>query len=715
MGESMDIPTLVKTANGFSDFNPMQQAALKAPLFEKSLVVAAPTASGKTVVAELAALDAVLNKKQKVVYTCPLRALASEHYTDWKKKFAPLKTKIMISIGDFDSGSKYLTNYDIILSTNEKVDSLLRHKADWLSQVGLLIVDEVHTLGSDRGPVLELVISKLRVVNPSLRVLALSATIPNADQIATWLGAELVQSNYRPVPLEEGIFFDSEIRFEKRTEAIATPEKNAVLEIAHDTFNQKNKQCLVFANSRARSEGLAEKVAPISNQKLSEREKAVLARLSARILDVLEQPTHQCRLLSNLVLQGVGFHHAGLLEKQRRLVELGFKKNFLKAICATPTLAAGVNLPAFRVLIPSLHRYDGSFGGSSRISVSEYKQMSGRAGRSAYDERGESILIAGSQLEADELMESFVRGELEPVESRLGIEPVLRTHLLAAIATHFIFDLQSLEEFFSKTFYAFQYQKTDALFAQLSRVLTELQDMGFVVANDKRFEATPLGRRVSELYLDPLSAFGLIESLRASRAFSPLTYLFLFSSCSELFPLPSVSKKKEPELLESLVQSQDELPVNVNVELYSDPHLVKKFLLAKTFEEWISEAPEQKIVDDFGIAPGILRSKLLISDWLSYAAFELCQLLELKPHLERLARLRGRLKHGVRDELLLLCEVRGIGRMRARRLWQSNVRSVTDLKKIDVVDLGRLLGEKTAAQIKQNVGQKTSHVEKETV
>ncbi|MBU1930019.1 DEAD/DEAH box helicase [Candidatus Micrarchaeota archaeon] len=700
-----NISELVKKANGFSDFNPVQQKALQANLFNQNLVIASPTASGKTLIAELCALDSIIEKHQKVVYTCPLRALASEHYSDFKKKYAGLKVRMALSTGELDSSSKYLSNYDFVFCTNEKLNSLIRHKADWLKEVGLLVVDEVHLLGSDRGPTLEIVIAMMQLVNPKIRLLALSATIPNAKQISDWLQAKLVKSDYRPVKLEEGVFFDNELVFPKRVQTIPSKERDPLSQLADNTLNQEDQQCLVFANSRRNSQSMAKKMGRLTALKLTPKKQAVLERVSQRILTTLEQPTSQCMELAELVKKGIAFHHAGLLQKQRQLVEDAFKKDYLKIICATPTLALGVNIPAFRVIVPSLYRYT-KFG-NQRISVSEYKQWIGRAGRPAFHVRGEGILLAHSELEADELLEFFVKGELEDIESQLSQEPVLRTHLLAAIATNFIFDLQSLEEFFSKTFFAFQYKNTSALFKQLSTILTELQELGFVKGNEKRFEATPLGKRVAELYLDPLAAHELVQSLKQNRLFSPLTYLFLFVQTKELFPLVSLPKKKESAVLEDLVASKDELPINLERDLYADPELGKKFFTARMLEEWINERPDPLLTEDFNTAPGLLHSKLWVCDWLGYAAFELCQLLGLEKHLPKLGKLRKRLKHGVKEELLSLVEVRGIGRVRARKLWHNNVRSVSELKKMDIKDLSRLLGETIAFKIKQNLGQKT--------
>src|SRR3989338_11356609 len=195
----MDILELVKKHNGFESFNPMQEKAIAAGLVEKSMVVSAPTASGKTVVAEIAALNTILNLRKKVVYTCPLRALATEHSDDLKRKYSEtISIKTVLSTGDLDSSGAFLGSKDVIFSTYEKLDSLLVHRADWLSNVGLLVIDEIHTIGSDRGPTLEMLITKLRFVNPKMQVLGLSATIPNAKELAKWLSATLVERDYRP-------------------------------------------------------------------------------------------------------------------------------------------------------------------------------------------------------------------------------------------------------------------------------------------------------------------------------------------------------------------------------------------------------------------------------------------------------------------------------------------------------------------------------------
>jgi helicase len=198
-----------------SSLRPAQEKAINAGLFEsKNLLVCTPTASGKTLVAELAIAKTILEQKAKAVYVVPLVSLASEKFKDFKRKYSHL-FKTALSAGDLDSNDAYLASYDLIICTAEKLDSITRHSAPWLSQVKLAIIDEIHLLNDPgRGPTLEILITLLRKLLPKIQLIGLSATIGNPEELAGWLSAELVQDTWRPVELKKGIFFDSKIEFE---------------------------------------------------------------------------------------------------------------------------------------------------------------------------------------------------------------------------------------------------------------------------------------------------------------------------------------------------------------------------------------------------------------------------------------------------------------------------------------------------------------------
>lgn len=191
---------------------PAQHKAIDAGIFEdKNLLICTPTASGKTLVAELAIMNAIFHDKGKCVYIVPLRALASEKF-EFFKKMHDFKTAI--SSGDIDSDDSYLEKYDLIITTSEKFDSLIRHKARWLSKVKVVIIDEIHLLNdSSRGPTLEIIITILKQELSKMQLIGLSATIGNPEDLARWLDAKLIMDDWRPVKLHKGVMLGNEIEF----------------------------------------------------------------------------------------------------------------------------------------------------------------------------------------------------------------------------------------------------------------------------------------------------------------------------------------------------------------------------------------------------------------------------------------------------------------------------------------------------------------------
>ena len=323
---------------------PPQEEALVHVLEGHNTVLAVPTASGKSLVAYIAVLRAVLDGK-KALYIVPLRALASEKYDDLKE-FEELGIKVGKTVGDFDAPEMELKEMDVIVATSERADSLVRHKTDWMYDIGVVVADEVHLMNDpNRGPTLEVTLVRLRALNPSTQFIALSATIRNSIELADWLDARHVHSDWRPVELKEGIFFNDVITFMDNSVKDIEVKGDPIASLVLDTLKDHG-QILVFVNTRRSSESVAERVSKAMGKVLSESKQKKLGELAERIGSCEEEPTSVGARLAHCVENGSAFHNAGLTNVQRKLVEANFLDGNIKAIVATPTLAAGINLTA---------------------------------------------------------------------------------------------------------------------------------------------------------------------------------------------------------------------------------------------------------------------------------------------------------------------------------------------------------------------------------
>src|SRR5216117_3758059 len=358
---------------GIEELYPPQVDAIGPALLGENLVLAIPTASGKSLVAYLAILASVL-RGGKALYIVPLRALAAEKYEDLKE-FEQLGMKVGVSVGDYDSVDPTLEKFDVIVATSERADSLLRHRTNWLQQLTVVVADEVHLINdADRGPTLEITLAKLRQVNPKAQVLALSATIKNSDQLAKWLEAEHVKSEWRPVPLKEGVYHDGLIHFVDKTVTEIKAGEDGISSLVTDIMSSGG-QALVFVNTRRSTEALAKVVGSRIRHDLDEKNKEHLKKVAESLSAAQDEPTSMGARLARCIENGAAFHNAGLTNPQRAIVEKEFRKGRLACIVATPTLAAGINLPARRVIVRDLNRFDVNFG-LAPIPVLEVKQMS---------------------------------------------------------------------------------------------------------------------------------------------------------------------------------------------------------------------------------------------------------------------------------------------------------------------------------------------------
>ena len=687
-------------SQGYAKLYPPQADSVKSGLLDgKSILVSAPTASGKTLIAMLAIMSYLSKNKGKVIYLSPLRALAAEKFTEFKKleKVAlGNKVKVAISTGDFENIEKNLEISNLLILTNEKMDSIIRHNAEWVDEIGLVISDEVHLIGDEnRGPTLEMILTQLKLLETKPQIVGLSATITNSDEIADWLECTLVKNDWRPVPLSEGVCDEGQVTmsdgktFEVERTLMGTPIDLGVQSV------KQGGQSLVFAETRVRSKSLATKAADTIFQMLDKKEILELEKTSKKLLSENEH-TELVKTLALLVKKGVAFHHAGLNQKCRQTIEGEFRKGTIKLLSSTPTLAAGVNLPARRVVISNINRYNAKVGANRPISILEYKQLCGRAGRPQYDDYGESIIVGNGNTE--DLIEYYINGEPEPIISKITDDKSLRTHILSVIVTHPGIKKEDILEFFLQTLGGLQTRKPTLKFA-IDISLRFLSSKFLIIKKGERYAATEFGKKTSMLYIDPLTATYFrdsIENVSQERKHT-FGFLHLITNCEEFFPKFSL-RQKDYETASLMIENNS----SQLLEPISEYDCSRSLL---ALQSWITESTELSLSDSLGMESGDVHRMTENANWLSYCLREISKHVERVDLLEELSDLRNRVVYGIREELLDLVKVKGIGRVRARILFKHGIKDLEDLKKIPVNKLGEIdkIGSTIADKIKEEL------------
>ncbi len=476
----------------------------------------------------------------------------------------------------------------------------------------------------------------------------------------------------------------------------AEPTLNLVL----DTLAKK-KQAFVFVNTKRSAEKTAEDVA----KKIADETEHTI-ELSEQVLHALPKPTPQCERLAKCVRKGIAFHHAGLHSRQKELIEDHFRNGTVKIICCTPTLAAGVDLPAFRTIIRDVKRFSGQ--GMTNIPVLEFLQMAGRAGRPSFDPYGEAIVIASSEGERDALFEKYIRGSPEEIYSKLAVEPVLRTYVLSLIAAKVVQTDEQIRDFFARTFWAHQFKDLKKLGRIIEKMLKLLEEWEFLQHMGDAYRATVLGKRIAELYIDPLTAHQFMLGLNraASMHPTPLSWLHLISSTLEMRPHLRVRAKEYDQVQEQLALHGASLlmPEPSMFELEFEEYL-HGFKTALMLQEWIEEKDEAYLLEHYDVRPGETRTKLTTGNWLLYALGEIARIKQQMPLIKEISKMRYRLRYGVKEELLALLRLEGIGRVRARLLHRNGIKDLGDIRKVELGKLEQLLGKKITLSIKKQVGE----------
>ncbi len=654
-------------------------------------------------------LKSIVERGGKALYLCPLRALASEKYDEFRP-YSELGVNVGITTGDYDTVEEKYSAYDLLICTNERADSLLRHRAKWLSDIDIVVADEVHLINDPgRGPTLEVVLARLRQIAPNAQILALSATVDNAHELAEWLNGQTVVSDWRPVTLREGVYHEGRVFFGEGDEESYTPSTSFPIGDITRRVLKKKGQLLAFLNTRRSAVKTAQKLSPITAPRLKQSEQAELGNLAETLLQ-LGEVTQVTDTLARLLRAGVAFHHAGLRYSERKLIEEAFRNNLIKAVCATPTLAAGVNLPARVVVIREYRRYD-RLEGYQPIPVLEYKQMAGRAGRPKYDTTGTAILISRNEGERDFLLDYYTLGTPEGIISKLANESALRSHVLSTIAMNYASDKDGIMEFIRQTFFGHQ-RDPDEVEYMIDLIVKFLKDETLLEQQGKRLFATPFGKRVSQLYVDPKSAVvirdGLSRAVKQYENITDLSFLHLICHTPDMANL-YLRRGEDERFHDYVIEHIDEFLTPVpNPRHHRDRYEfflaeVKTALLVKA---WIEELPEDQLINQFKIGSGDLLRLVDTQKWLIYTCRELAPIFGYKKVVPDLKELELRVRYGVKRELTELVELHGIGRVRARFLFRAGLISKNRIRDAPLGQLATVptIGPQIAQSIKQQCG-----------
>ncbi|NHI92013.1 MAG: DEAD/DEAH box helicase [Candidatus Lokiarchaeota archaeon] len=441
----------ILSRDGITKFRDIQNEAFSKGLFEgKHFLIAAPSASGKTLIGELACIHENL-KGNKAAYLVPLRALATEKYTSFSERYSELGIKVKVSTGDYDWDSEELANSDLFIMTYERFDSLLRLSPKWIHQFKVVVIDELHVIGDpNRGPRLESTIIRLRLKLPDVKVIGLSATIKNAEEIAAWMDAILIKSLYRPVTLTYQV--------------IETQDKDATIkQLVSEIFNS-NFQFIMFVRTRGEAIKHAKDIRDyIESSDLQDY--ATYNKMKEIFEPMHVNLTYSEKSLLQTIKKGVAYHHAGLSSEMRMLVEDLFRKNLVKIIVCTSTLAAGINIPARVVIIKDIAKYNFNRNYvpgvenprmfKHEIKPNDFHQMVGRAGRPGLDQEGTGVILVQDQAEAEFIKNRYFLSDgspkLEAIISSFVKDHALLEQVLVVLHEQGQLSEQEILEFFKKT------------------------------------------------------------------------------------------------------------------------------------------------------------------------------------------------------------------------------------------------------------------------
>lgn len=669
---SNDIKTIINTAYPYiKEFNPAQKAVIESGYLEdkSNYIISIPTASGKTVLGILPALKTILNGG-KAIYAAPLLSIQNEKVKEFKA-FEEHGIKV----------GKHPSNSDLSVMVFESFDALTRFSWNVLREVDTLIIDEFHMIGEySRGPTLESAITRAKIINPSLRIIALSATLKNIDEIEQWLDGKTVEHDYRPVPLNKEVL-DAEM--------FNTKNKNDVIVKIVEKAIEDNSQALSFVSTRRFTESLATYVAKKIDKKTTKEQKQKFKQVADKLLEVPKKkgslPTTTCLKLAEAAEKGVVFHHAGLFNEQKEIIEDEFRKGNILMITATPSLMYGVNLPSKYVVIRDHTRWTSN--GPASIPVFDYEQMSGRAGRPQYDDVGYSYLVAKTMDEAFDLEARYVNGEIELTNSKLiDNKDAIYKQIIAQIASSLSKNLDDLNDFFGKTLYGFQMKNNpsmsmfaqDSLNWELESALEFLLQNGIIRATPEGLKTTDFGNLIAKSNYAVETAVKIKEYVSTMEKLNLAEMIYALAETPDL-PLISFKGRKSKDPVRDKLSECGLFAVDIG-----NPEATAVSLI-----EWINERNEYEIENAYNVYSASTRRSAYEASRLVKFAKNTLEVLGNYSNLKDMDYLSARLYYGVKEDIIpLVVGVKRLGRKRARLLMKTfgdnlSEASEKDLQKVE--------------------------------
>ncbi|KAF2754879.1 hypothetical protein EJ05DRAFT_533103 [Pseudovirgaria hyperparasitica] len=680
------LPDRFRTVFPFPLFNAVQSKSIdKVYHSDDNFVLSSPTGSGKTAILELAICRAIgqyPGGQFKIVYQAPFKALCSERYNDWQRKFGPLDLPCAELTGDTEANElKNVQNATIIITTPEKWDSLTRKWKDHerlMRMVKLFLIDEVHILKDERGPTLEAIVSRMKSMGTDMRFVALSATVPNLEDVAMWLGRNSREQN-EPAPMER---FGEELR-------------PVMLEKHVCGYNSSSND---FALDKTLTSKLSEVIPKYSHRKpimvfcMTQKSAVSTAKTLAnwwserpRNNRFWDAPNHPIPLadgeLRAFAASGVAFHHGSVDSGDRHLVEKAYLAGDISVICCTSTLAAGINLPCHMVIIKNTVAWSGT--GPREYSDLEIMQMLGRAGRPQFDNTAVGVIMTSSSKVAH--YENLVSGQ-EPVESQLHLN--LIEHLNAEVTLGTTSDLQSAKRWLGGTFLSVRMLKnpthyeidniTDAgsLDERLSKIcsrnMASLKDHE-LVCGSQNFRPTEYGNAMARYYVrfDTMLLFlGLPRQAKVSEILSALAQAAEYRDIR--FRIPEKSVYKE-------VNGSNLIKFSIKVDLALPAH--KTSLLMQMALGGVDFPRDEKAIKcsvQFGLDQGIVFKHI---NRLVRCVID-CQLFREDALAARNALMleRSFSARAWDDSPLQLTQLEHIGPVAGRKLMGANICSIEDLE-----------------------------------